>query len=542
MQKIKILSATFLIVALGACQQANSPEKNAASAQKIAESTRGKSPDALYGPLFHDVQMREVFPDSKTFADCSPKFPPSRILEKYAAAKDERRFNLKNFVLENFEPPVAHSSGFKSDLAQSVEQHINSLWPVLTRQADTTGSGTLLPLPKNYIVPGGRFGEIYYWDSYFTMLGLEATGRRDLIENMVENFAYLIDTYGHIPNGNRAYYLSRSQPPFFSLMVRLLDDITPGDKKSPDAPLVKYLPQLEKEHAFWMEGGNTLTEDFTAHRRVVRVGFGQLLNRYWDDQPTPRPESYREDVRSAEQNTARPKEETYRNLKAAAESGWDFSSRWGTQNKDVSRLITVDILPVDLNCLIWNLEKTISDGYARKGDAAKMQHYGKLAYDRQKAITFYFYDKQMGWFQDFNWQDKGQTGNISLAGMFPVWLEIADKPQADACAKTLEAKFLRVGGLVCTPRFTGQQWDAPNGWAPLQWVAIDGLRSYGHNRLADEIKKRWLFLCDEFYKRTGKMLEKYNVESVGTESGGGEYPVQDGFGWTNGVTLKLLKE
>ncbi len=152
----------------------------------------------------------------------------------YDQQKNKPGFSLKQFVLENFDPPVPHSTGYTSDPSKSVETNIETLWTVLTRQPDNEG-GSHIPLPFPYIVPGGRFGEIYYWDSYFTMLGLKASGKNDLLENMVKNFSYLIDEFGYIPNGNRSYFIGRSQPPFYSLMIKLLQD--PGKKRcSPNLP------------------------------------------------------------------------------------------------------------------------------------------------------------------------------------------------------------------------------------------------------------------------------------------------------------------
>ena len=176
---------------------------------------------------------------------------------------------------------------------------------------------SLVPLPHRYVVPVGRFREIYYWDSYFTMLGLEQSGRHDLVVDMVQNFAWLIDTFGHVPNGNRSYYLSRSQPPFFAAMVELLAE------RDGERVYATYLPQLAREYAFWMDGVARLAPG-SAYRRVVRLKDGTILNRYWDDRETPREESYREDIETARTST-RPAHEVYRNLRAAAESGWDFS-------------------------------------------------------------------------------------------------------------------------------------------------------------------------------------------------------------------------
>jgi alpha,alpha-trehalase len=178
--------------------------------------------------LFRDVQMEKIFPDGKTFVDCLPRFPEEEIHASYIQQKEQPGFSLQQFVITNFELPVSHSNNYQSDTGKSVAENINKLWDVLTRQPDKVG-GSLIPLPHSYIVPGGRFGEIYYWDSYFTMLGLKVSRKHDMLENMVNNFSYLIDTIGYIPNGNRSYFIGRSQPPFYSLMVKLLADIKGKD-------------------------------------------------------------------------------------------------------------------------------------------------------------------------------------------------------------------------------------------------------------------------------------------------------------------------
>lgn len=529
------LFALACLLGLAACQ--SSPKTPEAKTAPPAPATPSipRSPDEQYGAFFADVQMARVFPDGKTFADCTPKFAPEEILKRYAAEKTQPGFDLKTFVLANFEPPVARNSNFKSDLSRDAAQHIMDLWPVLTRPADSGNPGTLLPLPKPYVVPGGRFGEIYYWDSYFTMLGLQVANRQDLIRNMVENFAYLIDTYGHIPNGNRSYYLSRSQPPFFSLMVGLLDS-------ADHAMTVRFLPQLEKEYQFWMEGADQLTAENPVHRRVVRLADGTILNRYWDDHPAPRPEAYREDYETAQAAAPRPAEEVYRHLKAGAESGIDFSSRWFADGKTLTTIETTDMIPPDLNALLWNLENALAQGYAQQKETDKAAAYAKKAEARAAAVQRICWNEKAGWFEDYNWKKQALSGRLALAGMYPLFFKLATPAQAAKAAKTLEKDFLKPGGLVTTPNHTGQQWDAPNGWAPLQWMAIGGLRAYGMNALANDIKKRWVDLNVHVYQRTGKMLEKYNVEDLSLEAGGGEYPVQDGFGWTNGVLLRLLSE
>jgi alpha,alpha-trehalase len=241
------------------------------------------------GELFEKVQTQHIFPDGKTFVDCTPKSSLASIRERYDKEKHEQDFDLSVFVHNNFDLPKEHTSGYVSVAGRPVTQHIEMLWSELTRQPDEA-AGSLIPLPYSYIVPGGRFREIYYWDSYFTMLGLQVSLRSDMIQNMVDNFSYLINHIGYIPNGNRTYYIGRSQPPFYACMVNLL-----SEEKGKNI-LVKYLPQLEKEYNFWMKGIDELNTDNLSENRVALLPDGSVLNHYWDENATPRPESFKEDV------------------------------------------------------------------------------------------------------------------------------------------------------------------------------------------------------------------------------------------------------
>lgn len=493
-----------------------------------------KTPDQIYGELFKEVQMAQVFPDSKTFVDCTPKSDPEAIIEHYRIARGGPHFDLGHFVMEHFTLPGSRAIDFTADPSRPVEEHIELLWDILTRDADREIEGSsLISLPHPYVVPGGRFGEIYYWDSYFTMLGLEASGKISLIESMVDNFAHLIHTQGFIPNGNRSYFLSRSQPPFFALMVRLLSEAK-GDK----AVCQTYLSALEGEYHFWMDGAEGSQ---SAYRRCVHLDAGVILNRYWDDQPAPRPESYREDVVMA-RRAGRTNEHLYRDLRAACESGWDFSTRWCAGEDDLENIRTTELIPVDLNCLLYLLEKQISMAYQSAGQDASAARFTRLADQRRKAILEYCWDEESGAFDDYMFTQKKVTGIPTLAMVFPLFAGIATEAQSEAIAQGLESHFLQPGGLLTTLRESGQQWDAPNGWAPLQWIAIQGLRNYGYDELSGRIKNQWCDNCIRVYRTTGKLVEKYNVSDITLAAGGGEYPVQDGFGWTNGVLLKLLKE
>ncbi|MEP6949750.1 MAG: alpha,alpha-trehalase TreA [Ginsengibacter sp.] len=481
-------------------------------------------------PLFEDVQLNHIFPDGKTFVDCIPVSSLASIQERYEKEKDAEGFDLSVFVHNNFGLPKEHASKYVSVSGRPVIQHLEMLWDELTRQPDETAN-SLISLPCPYIVPGGRFREIYYWDSYFTMLGLQVSLRSDMIQNMVDNFSYLIDHIGYIPNGNRTYYIGRSQPPFYACMVNLLSE---GKGKN---ILVKYLPQLEKEYDFWMNGSDLLIfESFSSHR-VAMLRDGDILNHYWDENSTPRPESFKEDTELAHQ--AADKTIMYRHLRAAAESGWDFSSRWFKDVKDFSSIHTAEIIPVDLNCLLFNLEKTIAEAYGLSNDIPSSLKYKTAANKRKAAIDKYCWNSKKGFYFDYDYTAREQKESFTLAAAYPLFFEIASEQQAARVAKIVEEKFLYAGGLISTTETTAQQWDAPNGWAPLQWIAIRGLAKYGYHELAKDIATRWMNINEKVYRNTGKMMEKYNVVSTTLGAGGGEYPAQDGFGWTNGVYLAL---
>lgn len=494
----------------------------------------------IYGEImFKEIQLSNVFADSKTFVDSTPKLPMAEIANLYHAQKAQPDFDLKKFVDTNFELPQSVAADFKSDTSQSIEQHINQLWDVLTRKpdaaADKSAGSTLIPLPNPYVVPGGRFREVYYWDSYFTMLGLQASGRWDLIEDMVNNFSYLIDTLGFIPNGNRNYYEGRSQPPFYALMVELL-----VQHKGAQA-YVQYFPQLLKEYEFWMDGSALLQATAPAYRRVVLMPDGSKLNRYWDDIAAPRPESFKEDYELGE-HAGVHKRELYRHVRAAAESGWDFTSRWFKDAKNMQTIHTTEIAPVDLNCLLFNLEQIIANIYTMIGDNLAAEKFNQLAAVRKRAVIKYFWNESTGFFHDYDIVQQQQTSVFSLAAMFPLYFKMVEQPMADKVTQKIAQDFMQAGGLTTTLDITGQQWDAPNGWAPLQWISIQGLRNYQHDNIAQEIKQRWINLNCEVYQTTGKLVEKYNVYDIHVPGGGGEYELQDGFGWTNGVLLCLLAE
>ncbi len=310
-----------------------------------------------------------------------PLAPLSRSPPTTRARGSSAGFNLGDFVKRNFTLPARASKSYVSNPNEDVvEPHRYALAGIAPRAGPRLqAAGRRCSLPDAYIVPGDRFDEIYYWDSYFIMLGLEASGRHAWVVDELKNFATLINRCGHIPNGNRTYYLSRSQPPFFAQMVRLVAE------KDGDAVYAQYLPELQREYAYWMNGSEGLAAGH-ANRHVVRLADGTLLNRYWDERAAPRDESYREDVATSQQTPQRNAEDLWRNLRAGGETGWDFSSRWFADGKTLATVDVTSLVPVDLNCLLVDLERALAKAYRMRGDVTHAENMAQRAASRADTI------------------------------------------------------------------------------------------------------------------------------------------------------------
>jgi alpha,alpha-trehalase len=351
---------------------------------------------------------------------------------------------------------------------------------------------------------------------------------------MLANFASLVDRFGFIPNSNRGYMFSRSQPPFFHKMVELL-----AGPEDPVPAFQRYLPQLRREYAYWMAGADGLPAG-SAQAHVARLPDGSLLNRYWDTLEQPRPESFREDVLTARRASG-PAARVYRDLRAGAESGWDFSSRWCADPDRIETIQTTSILPVDLNALLWGLEQALAQGCAQAGAAAEAAAFADAALRRRDAIERFMWSTPQGHYVDYHWPSATPGTQLTAAALVPLFAGLATRTRAAASAQALvTGGLLAPNGLLTTTHRSGQQWDAPNGWAPLQWMAVQGLARYGHEALARDIAARWVGMVQRVFRRTGLLLEKYDV-TQDQPGGGGEYETQDGFGWTNG-TYRALQE
>ena len=499
-------------------------------------------PSELYGQLFYDVMSNDslfgphrMFIESKSFVDAVPKYDAATIRKHYDLSPNTPMadFIKAHFIIVSDTAVVCPKAG------NGINRHIKSLWQCLSRGRDSLHGGSRIAMRHPYFVPGGRFREMYYWDTYFSMLGMLSDGEDSLVMNILCNFADAINEVGFIPNGMRSYYIGRSQPPFFSFMVE------DAAMRFGDGFYVRFLPEMLKEHQFWMDGADSLRCSLAAFRRVVRMPDGELLNRYYDDYATPRDEAYRNDVATGkkflEERPSGDVARLYRDLRAAAESGFDFSSRWMADGKNLSSIRTTGIVPVDLNCLMFHLEQSIAKASLITGDSVAASRYQSLAGRRREAILKYCWSEKDYFFKDYVLDESQQSPFVSLAGAYPLFCGIADAKQARSVCNTIKYVFLKAGGCVTTPYHTGQQWDAPNGWAPLQWIVFKGLKNYGFDSVASDLRRRWMATVEKVFRKEGNIKEKYDVERQ-SDTAGGEYANQIGFGWTNGVYRAMASE
>ena len=497
----------------------------------------------LKSKLFIAVQSAALFSDSKTFADAIPNKPFSDIEAQWKKESQLPEFDLAQFVQSHFIMPEHEEKMAPETARRDLLHYINTMWKHLLRKPDTVTANSLIELPHPYIVPGGRFQEIYYWDTYFTALGLCEDGHYQLVLDMFSNFQYLIDNNGCIPNGNRDYYRGRTQPPVMALLLELL--LSQKDKLpqlSESNFLEGAVVSLEKEYQYWMRGSEQLSTDSNTQLRCVLMADGSVLNRYFDDHDGPRPESWREDSELASELPESRRAGFFKDVRAACESGWDFSSRWLAEPDNLSSIRTTDIVPVDLNCLLWKLETVLAHYHEVLGRGERAAQLKQAAQQRANAIQSWCWHQESGFYMDVVFS-KGETSEIySLAGALPLVMGLASAKQAQQVSEKLASDFLKPGGLVTTLTETEQQWDSPNGWAPLQWFAVCGLENYGYEGLAMQVMERWLGNVKICLESHGCILEKYNVLIPGQIAGGGEYQVQTGFGWTNGVSRAFYKK
>ncbi|XP_062603181.1 LOW QUALITY PROTEIN: trehalase-like [Saccostrea cucullata] len=518
------------------------------------------SPIFCHGKLLDTVQRLRLFNDSKTFVDMSLRESQDTILAAFdALPKPVTKERARKFVTDHFSGPgeefqswepldlprlPSFLSKIKDPLLRDFGWDLCRIWKELGRKIKldvklNQDNYSLIYLPNPFIVPGGRFRETYYWDTYWVIKGLLLCEMTDTVKGMLENFALMIQKFGLIPNGARIYYTRRSQPPLFISMMYDYYKATGNLTFIQD-----NLPYMENEYNFWMTN-----RSFTIQNGTVNY----TLNRYASPVNSPRPESYAEDVDTAS-NVKDPssKAKLYQNLVSAAESGWDFSSRWFSResgaNLTLDTIRTTDILPVDLNSILCMSENFLSQFFNLTGNQEKSNEYKSKMLQRQKAIGALLWNPSEGIWQDYDITKNSRRDYFYASNVFPLFANCADgdrKKIEDFVLSYLQkTKVLNFeGGFPTSLDTTGQQWDLPNGWAPLQHIAIWGLSNSQNQQMQVEaynLAKKWINNNWLAWNRSRNMYEKYSTLIPGKGGSGGEYTVQEGFGWSNGVVLDIL--
>ncbi|KLU81332.1 trehalase [Magnaporthiopsis poae ATCC 64411] len=548
------------------------------------EITPCDSPIYCRGELLKQVELARPFADSKTFVDMPTIKPVDEVIAAFNKLQKPLSNNteLQNFLRENFAQaggeleevpnselttnPVFLKKLNDTVIREFVEKVID-IWPELTRRYKGPGqcsdcANSFIPVNRTFVVAGGRFREPYYWDSYWIVEGLLRTGGAftQISKNTIENFLDLVETIGFVPNGARIYYRNRSQPPLLSQMVRIYIEHT-----NDTSILERAVPLLIKEHEFFVKNRSIEV--------TSRSGQKYTLNRYSVVNTQPRPESFREDYITANnrsyyaasgiiypegrQLNESEKAELYSYLASGAESGWDYCARWLRKPDDAAKdvyfplrsLNTNNMVPVDLNSILYANELTISQFLNRTGNATGAAEWKGLAERRSEAMFALMWNETLWSYFDYNTTSGEQNIYVPLdddataleqitapagkqvlfhvAQFYPFWTGAAPKQLRDNPLAVLQAYSrvdaylkLKGGAIPATNLRTGQQWDEPNVWPPLMHVLMEGLTrvpaTFGESDPA------WL---------------GYGDNSTNVAGAGGEYEVVEGFGWTNGVLI-----
>lgn len=530
---------------------------------EVCDSTDNTENWFIYcsGDILAAMNVHKMELDPKTFVDRPLKANPKEVRDAFTKkfgkqpieninAQELLAFRERYFDKEGLELDICALKGWKpmpTKIARIVDKDLKEFavflherWKLLCRHVKNFSNPerhSLIWVPEDFIVPGGRFREFYYWDAYWIIKGLIVSDLTQMVKNMVTNFIHCVKKFGFVPNGGRIYYLRRSQPPFLIPMAYEYYEAT-KDVQFID----KNYAYLVQEFNFWMTN-RSLTV-------TGQDGKSYTVYQYRTPSNVPRPESFRTDVEAAVNIRNENRAKFFQDTASAAESGWDFSSRWFSDKLTIQTIETTNVVPVDLNallCLNANILKYFAKITGRKNDEKKFE---QIEEDLSSALKAVFYDtKEKAWF-DYN---------IRTASLNTLFYPSVAMPLFTNCYQQLD--YEKSGGIVDfmnrTGVFTfksgiptslaknvGQQWDFPNGWSPLQHIVIEGMRKSDNpdvQEMAYLLARKWVLANYEVYRETNKMWEKIDViGNIPKPGSGGEYDVQDGFGWTNGVILDLL--
>uniref|UniRef100_A0A7I4YT85 Trehalase n=1 Tax=Haemonchus contortus TaxID=6289 RepID=A0A7I4YT85_HAECO len=512
------------------------------------------------GTLLMAVNYHELFNDSKTFVDMPMRYDPDYVLRQFnnefsnVSIENINRTKLKVFINEHFSP-----AGSEMMSCTPMDWHpqpaklmtiadpqlrewalkLNAIWLTLCRKIDPdierdNARHSIIYLPNNFIMPGGRFREFYYWDAYWIIKGLVACEMYDTTRSMIENLGSVVERYGFIPNGGRVYYLQRSHPPLLAGMLYEYYEAT----KDKDF-MRSMLSTLERELQFWEN-----------NRKVNVTVDGETYSvfRYKTNSNMPRPESFLVDIIKA-QNLP-DKTRFWQNVASAAESGWDFSTRWFGDKRTIYSIETTSILPVDLNAFIcWNYE-LLEYFFERIGNQVKSEFYREVRAKFRNTVHKVFYNHTAGTWFDYNLRTGAHNAEFYPSITVPLFtgcyntLNQGKSERLFSLMKSLGVLEYPGGVPTSMMQDSDEQWDFPNGFSPLNHMIVEGLRKSQNAQMQDaafQLAQKWLSGNFRVWKETHHMWEKYNVIGDAPRPGtGGEYDVQDGFGWTNGVILDLL--
>jgi alpha,alpha-trehalase len=460
-------------------------------------------------------------------------------------------------------------------------QVIHKLGEVDTSNLEPPG---LLYLDNKYVVPGGRFNEMYGWDSYFIVRGLVEDKRIELARGMVENFFFEIQHYGAVLNANRTYYLTRSQPPFLTSMILAVYTSRPAPLHTSSS---KEKAAAEQDRAWLARAYEYAKRDYALWTHEPHLAGSTGLSRYYDFGNGPAPESVKDETGHYRQvaafflgqpdlgrgyvvsnksgeptvgplfalevcdskqtmaggacdaaGAASLSADYYKGDRAMRESGYDVSFRFGPHGAR-----THHYAPVCLNSLLYKTEKDLEQisGILMRNEES--EEWKNRAADRKERIQKYLWDSERGMYFDYDFENQTRSSYEYVTTFFPLWAGIPSQEQAKALLEHL-ATFEKPGGLVMSPHETGGQWDFPYAWAPDQLVADEGIRRYGFAAEADRVSYEFLSTVAENFRRDGTIREKYNAvtRSSETQVTAGYNMNIVGFGWTNGVFLVLLHE
>lgn len=488
----------------------------------------------LIDPLVEEARQLKAFDDFKILSDMSPrKISKSKRSFIEALSLDIERnegrlkavrflvsqlYDYKKELLPVSDPLVEARYTTKHSKHKATLEHIERKWSELFRKTPAKTASTLIPLPSAVLIPGSRFQEAYYWDTFFAMPALLSTGREKLVRGLIDNFLFLIENYGLVPNGGRQYYLSRSQPPLLSQMIRIYIEHkkSTGTFSTKELEWVrsKVLPLIERDYlSFWMDPRT---------RYNKKLG----LNHHFDLENAPRPERHSSDN---EEVLAK----TYRDVRAECESGKDFTDAFCGEATKYAGVL--------LNSILFQVEMDIHWMYGLVGQKNRSMKFLNAANLRKQQMYKYLWDDRDKVFRDLHMGRFERSSVITADAFVPFYVGLISKGEAYFSAKILLEKLERRGGLMSSDVKSGKQWDAPYGWAPHHYFAIQGLDRYGLTKSADRLAKKWLKTVDNVFSETGKVIEKYDMTSKGApREDGDKYETQEGFAWTNGVYVWAL--